>query len=264
MFTIDYCGYQVHNADYDKIYRPHGTSSHLLLLILAPMTFYFPGRDPQKAAPGACILYPSGAFHNYQAEGEFFNSYIHFFCEPQQFDAFTVKTNDIFYPEPVHELHDLIKKIHQESLQPLENSKTMVSLLIHQLLILVERSCRQEHLGREQLHSYYPELLKLRETMLANCEKTWNVDLMCRQLNLGKSQFYHYYEQYFGAAPKQELLAARLRKARYMLSNEAITIKQAAYASGFENICYFNRVFKKHFGCSPGGFRSTASAENNA
>lgn len=262
MFAIDYCGYQVHNADYDKIYRPHGTPSHLLLLILSPMTFYFSGRRPQEASAGACILYPAGACHNYRAEREFFNSYVHFFCEPQLLDSFAIKTNEIFYPESIYELNHLFKKIHQESLLGLENSKSMISLLVHQLLILLERSCMQDKMHRARLLNYYPELLKLRENMLANCEKDWNIDLMCRQLNLGKSQFYHYYEQYFGDSPKQELLMARLRKARYMLSNEAITIKQAAFESGFENVCHFNRVFKNKFGCSPGGFRSTLSGGN--
>ena len=66
---------------------------------------------------------------------------------------------------------------------------------------------------------------------------------------------------YFHSSPKEELLQARLQKARYLLTNDAMTVKQAAYMAGFQNICYFNRVFKKVCGCSPGEYRKNAAGK---
>lgn len=258
MFSIDYLGYQVHNADCDRIFRPSGTASHLFLLILSPMTFHFPGRPPQKARPGACVLYPAGARHDYHADKEFFNSYVHFFCETSTLDRYEITSNEIFYPDDVQELNSVIKKLHQESIRPLMKSEEMISVLLNQLLLHLHRHCRQTKLAGTHPQSYYPELLALRETMISECEHPWNVDQLCSRLSLGKSQFYLYYERYFGRSPKQELLTARLDRARYLLSNEATTIKQAAYDSGFDNICHFNRLFKKNFGCAPGEYRDGA------
>lgn len=80
MFTVEYCGYHTHNPHYDIIDRPSGSSSYLFLLVLSPMIFTFPDRPAEKAQPGACILYAPGYPQYYQAEREFFNSYVHFFC----------------------------------------------------------------------------------------------------------------------------------------------------------------------------------------
>ena len=79
MFTVEYCGYHTHNPHYDIIDRPSGSSSYLFLLVLSPMVFTFPDRPAEKALPGACILYAPGYPQYYQAEREFFNSYVHFF-----------------------------------------------------------------------------------------------------------------------------------------------------------------------------------------
>ena len=64
-----------------------------------------------------------------------------------------------------------------------------------------------------------------------------------------------YYNAYFHCSPMDELIQARLQKACFLLTNEAITIKEAAYASGFQNINHFNRLFRKTFHCTPGEYR---------
>ncbi|MCI8288090.1 MAG: helix-turn-helix transcriptional regulator, partial [Lachnospiraceae bacterium] len=51
------------------------------------------------------------------------------------------------------------------------------------------------------------------------------------------------------------LIQARLQKVCFLLTNDAITIREAAYESGFQNINYFNRLFRKTFGCTPGEYR---------
>ncbi|MDL2301858.1 AraC family transcriptional regulator [Lachnospiraceae bacterium OttesenSCG-928-D06] len=255
MIKIDYCSHHAKNADGDLIYRPFGTSSCLFLLILSPMTFYFPNNKTEKAGPGACILYPAGSFQHYEAEKEFFNSYVHFFCDDSILNQYGVQTNTLFYPRQTEEINGIIKSLHRETLSSFKKSDEMIDLLLRQLLILLERNRQETALMSTQGHRYYSELLELRENMLEQCEKNWNITELCHKINIGKSQFYHYYELYFGRTPKEELLQARLLRARYYISNEAITIKQAAYASGFENIYHFNRYFKKQFGCTPTEFK---------
>lgn len=256
MLEIDYCGYHTHNPDQDIILRPSGTASYLFLIVLAPMTFYFKNRSPVRAKPGACILYPPGKFQHYQAENEFFNSYVHFFCEEKIIEEYDIKRNRIFYPDNVEELNWLLKKIYQEFINKLSNSGQMLDLYVKQLLIMIRRGQLREAIPAEQRHSIYPELLSLREQMLENCQQQWSVERMCKILNLGKSQFYKYYELFFHSTPKEELIQARLQKAKYLLNNEAVTIRQAAYDSGFLNICHFNRLFKTQCGYTPSEFRS--------
>jgi AraC-type DNA-binding domain-containing proteins len=255
LFLIEYCGYHTHNPDHDIILRPTGTTSYLFLLILSPMTFYFPNQSPEKVRPGACILFTPSFSQHYQAEKEFFNSYIHFFCSQEDIAEFNIKKNIIFYPDNVEELNWIIKKIYQEFINKLSKSDQMIDKYIHQLLILLHRGHLNEEIPFEQRQSIYPELLALRQLMLQTCEEDWTIERMCKTLNLGKSQLYKYYEHFFHSTPKEELILARLEKAKYLMNNDVVTIKQAAFDSGFQNIYHFNRLFKSHCGCTPGEYR---------
>ncbi|MCI8725157.1 MAG: helix-turn-helix transcriptional regulator [Hungatella sp.] len=258
MITIPYCGYDFRNPDRDRIFRPFGTTSWLFLLVLCPMVFYFSDREEVQAEAGACILYTPGHPQHYQAAGEFLNSFVHFTCEDSLPDEYGLIKNKIFYPDCVKELNDILKIIQREYLNGLEHSGEMEDLLVRQLLLHLRRSQPLSH--PRQQGRYYPELFVLREQMLEHSDRPWSLEQMCRQTNMGKSQLYHYYNLYFHASPVDELLNARLARVKYLLDNDAMTIKQVAYASGFQNLCHFNRFFKSRCGCTPTEFRRLGKA----
>ena len=229
MIQIDYCGYHTHNPDHSLIYRPSGSDSYLFLLILSPMEFRFADGTTEEVKPGACILYEPGFYQFYQAHNKFYNSYVHFFCDPSLIDSYHIRTNTIFYPDNTEEIHWLLKKIYQEYLNRQSDHEQMLHCYINQLLILISRIQQQTEMPGEQPASVFPELLSIREQMLRDCEKPWTVD---------------------------ELIQARLQKACFLLTNDAITIREAAFESGFQNINHFNRIFRKVYGCAPGEYRS--------
>lgn len=254
MITVEYCGYHTHNPDRDRIYRPSGTSSYLFLLILSPMTFYFQDRPAQKARPGACILYTPGYYQHYQAEKDFFNSYIHFFCGEDLVDGYDICKNQLFYPGNTEEIHWILKKIFGEYLNRISGCEQMMDSYVRQLLITLYRG-QQERVPYKHLESIYGEMLALRGQMLGECERPWTVEELCNILNIGKSKLYKYYTLLFHSTPREDLIQARIQKAKYLLSNEAVSIKQAAYEAGFTDICHFNRMFRGQCGCTPGEYR---------
>lgn len=52
------------------------------------------------------------------------------------------------------------------------------------------------------------------------------------------------------------IIRKRMERAYYLLTHTAIPIKEAAQLSGYAELAYFHRVFKKHFGLTPGEIRS--------
>lgn len=48
----------------------------------------------------------------------------------------------------------------------------------------------------------------------------------------------------------------RIRVAKYLLKNDNSTIARCCYESGFNDVPYFNRTFKKRLGVSPSQYRS--------
>lgn len=51
------------------------------------------------------------------------------------------------------------------------------------------------------------------------------------------------------------IVRLRMEKARKLIVEEGLPIKHAAQLSGYEDLAYFYRVFKKHYGMPPGSLR---------
>jgi len=55
------------------------------------------------------------------------------------------------------------------------------------------------------------------------------------------------------------LLHTRLERARYLLDDSDLSIKQIAHACGFADPNYFSRIFRQRHGQSPGAYRQRSS-----
>ena len=70
-------------------------------------------------------------------------------------------------------------------------------------------------------------------------------------------QFIRRFKAETGMTPSDYISALRIQKARAMLASSTFTVKEIAYACGFENEYYFSNFFKKHTGISPTAFRQS-------
>ena len=59
------------------------------------------------------------------------------------------------------------------------------------------------------------------------------------------------FQNYYHTSPKKWIHRERLSHARMLLQRSNQNVSEVAYASGFENIPYFIRAFKKEFGLTP-------------
>jgi YesN/AraC family two-component response regulator len=55
--------------------------------------------------------------------------------------------------------------------------------------------------------------------------------------------------------PTQYINQKRIERAQTMLLIEGKQIKEISYALSFENVSYFNRLFKSHTGLTPNEYR---------
>jgi len=82
--------------------------------------------------------------------------------------------------------------------------------------------------------------------------KPWTAREMARLVNLSVSRFAHIFVEEVGQTPARFLLDARLTEAHRLLSKTFMTVKEVSTQVGFSDRSYFNRAFKRHFGCTPG------------
>lgn len=117
-----------------------------------------------------------------------------------------------------------------------------------------------EESGRQELQSTQPRrsaLLEKIEAFLAQSRDT-HVSLkeVAARVNLSPCHFCSVFKKQTGVTFSQYRTNQRLDKARELLSDGERRVSDVAFEAGFESIPYFNRAFRRRFGCSPSEFRA--------
>jgi len=92
--------------------------------------------------------------------------------------------------------------------------------------------------------------------MQAEIEGSLNMQALARELNVSYSSFRHTFQQHTGSSPHQYLLELRLVRARNLLAQTGLSVKEVAKQAGFDDEHYFCRFFKMKTGSTPGQWRS--------
>jgi AraC-like DNA-binding protein len=96
------------------------------------------------------------------------------------------------------------------------------------------------------------------ERMQTALDSSLDVPAVARQLGVSYSWLRRTFANHTGLSPHQYLLELRLVRARNLLSETALTVKEVGRRSGFEDEHYFSRLFRKKVGVTPGLWRSRA------
>lgn len=251
MYSINFCEYSRSNHDYDTIFRPSGSGDYLFLQFKAPMKVYLNDKLT-ITRENACILYTPGTPQHYQAVRRFYNSYLHFSSDENPAISFQIPENTVFYPNDPMQVDSYIFRLQQEYFSNLPFHEESIHALITLMFLSIARDMNEATVQKEDSGHLYPLFQSLRLQMLTECEEHWDMERLCKCVNLEKSQFYAYYRSFFSSTPKNDLLRARLEKAKNLLSNEALQVKEVAQLCGFQNQSHFTRYFKAYCGCPPG------------
>ena len=77
---------------------------------------------------------------------------------------------------------------------------------------------------------------------------------LARHVNVDRAYLYTLFRKYLGVSPKEYLTNYRMVVATKLLTEHHHSIKEVALACGYTDIYTFSKVFKQHFGCSPGKY----------
>ncbi|MBD2867436.1 response regulator transcription factor [Paenibacillus arenilitoris] len=83
------------------------------------------------------------------------------------------------------------------------------------------------------------------------------LDQLARVFFVSKEYLSKAFKLEYGQTLTDYLLHLRMEKAKEWLADGSIPIKSVAEMAGYEDVAYFYRVFKKHFGIAPGEMRKS-------
>jgi AraC-like DNA-binding protein len=87
-------------------------------------------------------------------------------------------------------------------------------------------------------------------------ERDLNMKLLAQELGVGYSWFRHTFTAHTGLSPRQYLLEFRLVRARSLLAETGLPIKEIAMQTGFKDEFYFSRLFRQKLNLTPSQWRN--------
>jgi two-component system, sensor histidine kinase ChiS len=100
-------------------------------------------------------------------------------------------------------------------------------------------------------------LEKVIQTIESNFEfEKFSVEVLAEDVNMSVSQLSRKLNALIDQPPGQLIRSFRLQKAADLLKNNAGTVSEICYKTGFSDHSYFSRAFKKQFGCSPSDYNN--------
>lgn len=153
----------------------------------------------------------------------------------------------------VHDKNESVKKAYMslfriKSREDIESVLERKKILIQMILDLYRTS-------KEKTVASQNEVLieKLIDRITENPCRDYPIVKLASECNLSPTHFRRLFNKYTGSSPKEFILSMKISKAKQLLS-EGKSIKESAELSGFNDIFYFMRAFKKMTGITAGRF----------
>ncbi len=147
-----------------------------------------------------------------------------------------------------------------ESMRPLPSAER-VPLFIRLLLIIAEGDGEQI-VGRHRTVDRERERLdRIRVYVICNVRREITLDDAARHVGMNRAAFCTFFKRVTGKTFVNYLNEYRVGLACRHLGRSRMSVSEICYHVGFNDVPYFNRLFKRLKGCTPTAFRDAAQAE---
>lgn len=140
-----------------------------------------------------------------------------------------------------------------ELLAYLERGESFHDEAVHTLegMLLLLRS--KEVPGNSQVsdHRLEAAVAEIRK----NPSHKWDFDLISQKIGLSAAHFRRRFRSVYGHPPSRFVFRLRMERSAELIRGSGARFMEIADAMGFEDINYWHKCFRRHFGISAGAYR---------
>jgi len=104
-------------------------------------------------------------------------------------------------------------------------------------------------------------LLKVRHYIESEYDKSITLEQLAVLAHMSAPHLCLQFKKYFNTSPIAYLIRQRMHQAAYFLQDKNLKISSVAHQVGYDDLFYFSKLFKKHFGSSPRTLRQLAAGK---
>ncbi|WP_159730867.1 AraC family transcriptional regulator [Sphingobacterium sp. 18053] len=159
-----------------------------------------------------------------------------------------IMTDDI-----LRTVNDIVKQDEPSTLKSYHYKLKAMELLFHlfESLRKREKSVHQK-LNDRELKSIY----KVRDKIVSSLSKPSTIADLTKIAGMNELKMRKIFTQIFGMGIYDYYQHLRMKEAARLLRDEKLSVSEAGYLMGFENLSHFTRVFEKHIGKKPKKYSS--------
>jgi len=217
------------------------------------------GQKVFEAKAGDLMIANCGELHSGFCTKAPYTDYVIIF-NPADLSEELAKKQPVFTPlianDPV--VTEYVERIFTEAKAQQTGYKQMCRALVTELLVYLCRHYVRQSLPekdsikrRKALERMNPVLWYIEQHYSEHITVAELAGIAC----LSEDRFGHLFREGAGMPPMQYLNEVRLHKAMILLQSDEYTVTAVAEAVGFRDYNHFGRLFRKHYGCTPGEAR---------
>lgn len=267
-------GYAIHNADwnYKNVRSPF---ARIYLVKEGSARLHLPGNRIQDLRPNHLYMIPPFTMHSCECTNHFTLYYIHIY-DNQKSDYSILE--DLMYPveikaknidellverlftiNPDSALNHNDPKKYDNTTNLIKTINNQTNRATHELLetngILFQLLSHFMVYSKDKYDIVDNRILRVVKYIRNNIHKDISIEELKDMCCLSKDHFIRLFKNDLQETPTQYIIQRKIERAQLMLITSDLLIKDIAYELSFENVSYFNRLFKKATGLTPSDYR---------
>ncbi len=229
--------------------RPGGTGDWLLMYFNNPAWIQTAGQRREYPAGSFVIWSPREGHYYGNAESNWSHSWIHCLglavegiIAEAGLEADTVYSSaqgDVF----ADDLLPIYREITDQARPDDVILQNLFQNMIHRIARGVDHSARQLAIPAR--------LTRARRYLDRHFDEKQTLQSLAQQVSLSVPYLCAGFKKHFGQPPIDYLIHVRMLRAHYLLHDRNLSVSEIAIRVGYDDLFYFSKLFKKHFGASP-------------